>query len=42
MKAVIAKFFILDKIKDIFGGRIRYMLTGAAPISKEILHFFYW
>ena len=42
MKAVLAKFFILDKIKDIFGGRIRYMLTGAAPISKEILHFFYW
>ena len=42
MKAVVAKFFILDKIKDIFGGRIRYMLTGAAPISKEILHFFYW
>ena len=42
MKAVVAKFFILDKIKDIFGGKIRYMLTGAAPISKEILHFFYW
>ena len=42
MKAALAKFFIMDKIKDIFGGRIRYMLTGAAPISKEILHFFYW
>ena len=42
IKASIAKFFILDKIKDIFGGRIRYVITGAAPISKEILHFFYW
>ena len=38
----IAKFFIHDKIKDIFGGRIRTILTGAAPISREIIHFFNW
>ena len=38
----IAKFFIHDKIKDIFGGKIRTILTGAAPISREIIHFFNW
>ena len=42
LKHKVAKFFIHDKIKDIFGGRIRYMLTGAAPISKEIIHYFNW
>jgi len=38
----IARFLIHDKIKDIFGGRIRTILTGAAPISKEIIRFFNW
>ncbi len=38
----IAKFLIHDKIKDIFGGKIRTILTGAAPISREIIHFFNW
>jgi len=42
LKTRIARFLILDKIKDIFGGNIRCMLTGAAPISKEIIHFFNW
>ena len=37
-----AKFLIHDKIKDIFGGKIRTILTGAAPISREIIHFFNW
>ena len=42
MRLRIAKFLIHDKIKDIFGGNIRCMLTGAAPISKEIMYFFNW
>ena len=41
-KLRVAQFLILEKIKDIFGGRIRYLLTGAAPISKEIIHYFNW
>ncbi len=42
LKTRIARLLVLDKIKDIFGGNIRCMLTGAAPISKEIIHFFNW
>jgi len=41
-KLSIARFLIHDKIKDIFGGKIRTILTGAAPISKEIIRFFNW
>ena len=39
-KSAIAKFLIYNKIKDIFGGRIRFMISGAAPISPEIIHYF--
>lgn len=28
-------------VRNIFGGRIRQCVTGAAPIAKEILEFFY-
>src|SRR4051794_18135923 len=28
-------------VREIFGGRIRQAVTGAAPIAKEILEFFY-
>jgi len=42
IKSKIARSLVLDKIKDIFGGNIRCMLTGAAPISKEIIRFFNW
>jgi long-chain acyl-CoA synthetase len=31
---------ILSKIRDLFGGRIRNCVTGAAPINPEILRFF--
>ena len=42
IKSIVARFLVLDKIKEIFGGKIRYMLTGAAPISEQILYFFNW
>jgi len=32
---------IFRKIKDLFGGRIRFMLSGGAPISPEIIRFFH-
>ena len=42
IKLIVARFLVLDKIKEIFGGKIRYMLTGAAPISEQFLYFFNW
>ncbi len=30
-----------DFVKSLFGGRLREAVTGAAPISREILEFFY-
>ncbi len=42
LQSRIARFLIYDKIKDIFGGRIKFMLSGAAPISPEIIHYFKW
>jgi long-chain acyl-CoA synthetase len=32
---------LYQNVRNIFGGRIRQAVTGAAPISKEILEFFY-
>ncbi|HEY2631317.1 MAG TPA: AMP-dependent synthetase/ligase, partial [Solirubrobacteraceae bacterium] len=31
---------VLSKIRDLFGGKIRLAVSGAAPISPEILSFF--
>ncbi len=42
VKHKIAHFFIFRKIHDIFGCRIRFMISGAAPISPNIIHFFHW
>ena len=41
-KGWLAKLLIYNKIMDIFGGRIRYMISGAAPISPDIINFFKW
>ncbi|MFT7624478.1 MAG: long-chain acyl-CoA synthetase [Myxococcota bacterium] len=32
---------VLRKIREVFGGRIRYMVSGAAPIGVELLEFFH-
>jgi long-chain acyl-CoA synthetase len=32
---------LYQNVRSIFGGRIRQCVTGAAPIAKEILEFFY-
>jgi long-chain acyl-CoA synthetase len=41
-----ARYFVADrvvfkKLRDIFGGRVRYFVTGAAPIPRKILDFFW-
>ena len=30
---------VFSKVKDKFGGRIRLMITGSAPIKKDIFDF---
>ena len=37
----IADRLVLRKIREVFGGRIRYMVSGAAPIAVELLEFFH-
>jgi long-chain acyl-CoA synthetase len=32
---------LFAKVRAVFGGRIKQALTGAAPIAKEVLEFFY-
>jgi long-chain acyl-CoA synthetase len=31
---------VLSKVRDLFGGKLEYALTGAAPVKKEMLEFF--
>ncbi|MCG8418856.1 MAG: long-chain fatty acid--CoA ligase [Proteobacteria bacterium] len=37
----LADRLIFKKIRQIFGGRVRWFITGAAPIAEEILEFFW-
>ncbi|MBW3654423.1 MAG: AMP-dependent synthetase/ligase, partial [Actinobacteria bacterium] len=37
---VLADRLVLHKIRDLFGGRLKLALSGAAPIDIEILEFF--
>ena len=37
----LADRLVFRKIRDVFGGRVRYVITGAAPIAYEILEFFW-
>ena len=40
-KYALADKLALGKIRDLFGGNVRLCVTGAAPISPEILEFFW-
>ncbi|RMD83058.1 MAG: long-chain fatty acid--CoA ligase, partial [Candidatus Dadabacteria bacterium] len=37
----LADRLVLAKIRDLFGGRVRYFVSGAAPIAVEVLEFFH-
>jgi long-chain acyl-CoA synthetase len=39
---LLAHFLVYRKIKDMFGGNIRFLLSGAAPISPNIIRYFHW
>ncbi len=41
IRKAIADRLVLSKIRNIFGGRVNYFLSSAAPISVEILEFFH-
>jgi long-chain acyl-CoA synthetase len=41
VKHSIAERLVFKKLRGLFGGRIRYAITGGAPLSKEILEFFH-
>lgn len=32
---------ILSNVRDLFGGNLKYALTGGAPVKKELLEFFH-
>ncbi len=36
-----AELSLYQNVRNLFGGRIRQCVTGAAPIAREILEFFY-
>ena len=41
MQHRMADRIVFSKIREAFGGRVRYFVTGAAPIPKQILEFFW-
>ena len=37
----LADRFVLAKIREVFGGRVKRLVSGGAPMSRELLEFFY-
>lgn len=38
---ILAKKLVLNRVKDAFGGKIRFCVSGGAPLSKDIAMFFH-
>jgi long-chain acyl-CoA synthetase len=41
LKYRLADRIVFSKIREIFGGNVKYFITGAAPIPKAVLEFFW-
>jgi long-chain acyl-CoA synthetase len=41
VQSLIADRLVFEKIKQRFGGRVRYFISGSAPLSREIAEFFH-
>jgi long-chain acyl-CoA synthetase len=41
LKAMVAQRLVLSKIQERFGGRLRFFVSGSAPLSRDLSEFFH-
>jgi long-chain acyl-CoA synthetase len=41
IRRAVADRLVFRKIRDVFGGRVKYLVCGGAPMPMELLEFFY-